>query len=155
MLAQAGQHLRSPTRALDPFLQDRHFPDAGQEAFDLVECKRRNQAGDNQITQVLVLDQQPLGGLHRPPHFGHIFTGGGYASAYYSYMWSEVMDADAFRAFEEAGDVFDPSIARRLYDNIYSAGGRHDPAEAYMAFRGRLPTTEALLEKRGLKGAAA
>ena len=90
---------------------------------------------------------------HRIPHFQHII--GGYAAGYYSYMWSEVMDADAFRAFEEAGDVFEPRIARRLYEYIYSAGGRQDPAEAYVSFRGRLPTTEALLEKRGLKGAAA
>jgi peptidyl-dipeptidase Dcp len=90
---------------------------------------------------------------HRIPHFQHIM--GGYAAGYYSYMWSEVMDADAFRAFEEAGDIFEPRIARRLYENIYSAGGRRDPAEAYVAFRGRLPATDALLEKRGLKGAAA
>jgi peptidyl-dipeptidase Dcp len=90
---------------------------------------------------------------HRIPHFQHII--GGYAAGYYSYLWSEVMDADAFRAFEEAGDVFAPEIARRLYENIYSAGGRRDPAEAYVAFRGRLPATDALLEKRGLKGAAA
>ncbi len=58
---------------------------------------------------------------HRIPHFQHIM--GGYAAGYYSYLWSEVMDADAFQAFEEAGDVFDPKLARRLHDNIYSAGG--------------------------------
>ena len=89
-----------------------------------------------------------IGMRHRIPHFQHII--GGYASGYYSYMWSEVMDADAFQAFEEAGNVFDPKLARRLYDSIYSAGGRQDPADAYIAFRGRLPTTKALLEKRGL-----
>ena len=93
---------------------------------------------------------EEIGMRHRIPHFQHIV--GGYASAYYSYMWSEVMDADAFRAFEEAGDIFDPALARRLHDHIYSAGGRQDPAEAYRAFRGRLPTPEALLEKRGLAG---
>ncbi len=85
---------------------------------------------------------------HRIPHFGHII--GGYAAGYYSYMWSEVMDADAFRAFEEAGDVFDAKTARRLYEFIYSAGGKQDPADAYKAFRGRLPDTQALLDKRGL-----
>ncbi len=85
---------------------------------------------------------------HRIPHFQHIM--GGYAAGYYSYLWSEVMDADAFEAFEEAGDVFNPKLARRLHDSIYSAGGRQDPAEAYIAFRGRLPSTKALLEKRGL-----
>ncbi len=86
---------------------------------------------------------------HRPTHFGHIFSGGGYASAYYSYMWSEVMDADAFDAFAETGDIFDPKTAKALHDNIYSAGGSRDPAELYTAFRGRLPTPEALLRKRG------
>jgi peptidyl-dipeptidase Dcp len=89
-----------------------------------------------------------IGMRHRIPHFQHII--GGYASAYYSYMWSEVMDADAFKAFEEAGDIFDPAIAHRLHDHIYSAGGKRDPADAYKAFRGRLPTPKALLEKRGL-----
>ena len=89
-----------------------------------------------------------IGMRHRIPHFQHII--GGYASGYYSYMWSEVMDADAFGAFEEKGDIFDPVTAKKLYDNIYSAGGKRDPAEAYKAFRGRLPTTQALLEKRGL-----
>jgi peptidyl-dipeptidase Dcp len=87
---------------------------------------------------------------HRPPHFGHVFSGGGYAAAYYSYMWSEVLDADAFEAFEETGDIFDPATARRLRETIYAAGGARDPAEAYKAFRGRLPNADALLRKRGL-----
>ncbi len=87
---------------------------------------------------------------HRTPHFAHIFSGDGYASGYYSYLWSEVLDADAFEAFTETGDVFDPATARKLHDNIYSAGYRRDPGEAYAAFRGRLPTAEALLRKRGL-----
>ena len=85
---------------------------------------------------------------HRIPHFQHIM--GGYAAGYYSYLWSEVMDADAFQAFEETGDIFDADLARRLHDNIYAAGGKRDAAKAYKAFRGRLPATEALLEKRGL-----
>src|SRR6516165_4361721 len=87
---------------------------------------------------------------HRPPHFAHVFSGGGYASAYYSYMWSEVLDADAFGAFEEAGDIFDPATARRLRDHVYAAGGSRDPAVLYEAFRGRLPTPDALLRRRGL-----
>jgi peptidyl-dipeptidase Dcp len=86
---------------------------------------------------------------HRPPHFAHVFTGGGYAAAYYSYMWSEVLDADAFGAFKETGDIFEPATARRLRDTIYAAGNLRDPAEAYKAFRGRLPTADALLKKRG------
>ena len=88
---------------------------------------------------------------HRIPHFQHIM--GGYASGYYSYLWSEVMDADAFSAFEETGDIFNARLAKRLHDHIYSSGGSHDAAEAYVAFRGRLPKTRALLEKRGLVAA--
>ena len=87
---------------------------------------------------------------HRLPHFQHLFSGNGYAAGYYSYMWSEVLDADAFAAFEETGNAFDPATARRLRDCIYSAGNRREPAEAYKAFRGRLPTVDALLKKRGL-----
>ena len=87
---------------------------------------------------------------HRLPHFQHLFSGGGYAAGYYSYMWSEVLDADAFEAFEETGDAFDPATAKRLRDFIYGAGNLRDPAEAYKAFRGRLPTVDALLKKRGL-----
>jgi peptidyl-dipeptidase Dcp len=92
---------------------------------------------------------------HRPPHFGHIFAGDSYAAGYYSYLWSEVLDDDAFNAFEEAGDVFDPAVAQRLRDNIYAAGGARDPAEAYQAFRGRMPSVDPLLKKRGLIGEAA
>jgi len=87
---------------------------------------------------------------HRPTQFGHIFTGDHYAASYYSYMWSEVMDADAFGAFEEAGDIFDPATARRLHDDIYSSGGSVDPEAAYIAFRGREPEPDALLRRRGL-----
>jgi peptidyl-dipeptidase Dcp len=92
---------------------------------------------------------------HRLPHFQHLFSGGGYAAGYYSYMWSEVLDADAFAAFEEAGDVFDPATAKRLRDYVYGAGNLREPAEAYKAFRGRLPTVDALLKKRGLNDVAA
>ena len=91
---------------------------------------------------------------HRVPHFAHAFAGDGYSAGYYSYLWSEVMDADAFSAFEETGDIFDPQTAEKLATHIYSAGGRQDPADAYKAFRGRMPSIEALLEKRGLKDAA-
>ncbi len=86
---------------------------------------------------------------HRTPHFAHVFSGG-YSAGYYSYLWSEVLDADAFQAFRDAGDIFDPETARRLKDFVYSAGGRQDPHEAYRAFRGHDPSPEALLKKRGL-----
>jgi len=91
---------------------------------------------------------------HRLPHFQHLFAGGGYAAGYYSYMWSEVLDADAFEAFQETGDAFDPATAQRLREFIYGAGNLRDPAEAYKAFRGRLPAVDALLKKRGLADAA-
>ncbi|MGJ5006734.1 M3 family metallopeptidase [Bradyrhizobium oligotrophicum] len=87
---------------------------------------------------------------HRPTQFGHIFSGDHYAAGYYSYMWSEVMDADAFGAFEEAGNIFDPTVAKRLHDNVYSSGGSLDPEAAYVAFRGREPEPDALLRRRGL-----
>ncbi len=87
---------------------------------------------------------------HRPTQFGHIFSGDHYASGYYSYMWSEVMDADAFGAFEEAGNIFDSAVAKRLRDDIYASGGSRDPEEAYIAFRGRAPEPDALLRRRGL-----
>ncbi|NQY60689.1 M3 family metallopeptidase, partial [Cognatishimia sp.] len=87
---------------------------------------------------------------HATPHFAHVFAGDGYSSGYYSYMWSEVMDADAFAAFEEAGGAFDPSMAKSLEANILSMGGSVDAGELYERFRGRLPGVEALLKGRGL-----
>ncbi|QCI69261.1 M3 family metallopeptidase [Phreatobacter stygius] len=87
---------------------------------------------------------------HRTPHFAHVFSGDGYSAGYYSYMWSEVLDADGFAAFEETGDVFDTALAQRLGDFVYSAGNIRDPLEAYIAFRGREPDPQALLIKRGL-----
>jgi peptidyl-dipeptidase Dcp len=87
---------------------------------------------------------------HATPHFQHVFAGDGYSAGYYSYMWSEVLDADAFSAFEETGNPFDPETARKLKDHIYSVGGSVDPKDAYQAFRGKMPSPEAMLTKRGL-----
>jgi peptidyl-dipeptidase Dcp len=87
---------------------------------------------------------------HASPHFQHVFAGDGYSAGYYSYMWSEVLDADGFDAFKERNDPFDPATAKRLYEFIYSAGGTRDFAEAYRLFRGRDPSIEPLLEGRGL-----
>lgn len=87
---------------------------------------------------------------HATPHFSHVFSGDGYSSGYYSYMWSEVMDADAFAAFEEVGDAFDPETAARLERFILSAGGSQPPEDLYTQFRGRMPGVEALLKGRGL-----
>jgi peptidyl-dipeptidase Dcp len=87
---------------------------------------------------------------HRTPHFLHVFSGDGYSAGYYSYMWSEVLDADAFSAFEETGDVFDAGLAQKLRANIYAAGGTKDPEALYRAFRGKMPSPEAMMVKRGL-----
>jgi peptidyl-dipeptidase Dcp len=91
---------------------------------------------------------------HATPHFAHVFSGDGYSSGYYSYMWSEVMDADAFAAFEETGDPFDPATAAKLEKFILSAGGSQEAEELYLQFRGKMPDVEALLKGRGLLAAA-
>ncbi len=91
---------------------------------------------------------------HATPHFAHVFSGDGYSSGYYSYMWSEVMDADAFAAFEEVNDPFDPDTAARLEKFILSAGGSEEAEALYTRFRGRMPGVEALLKGRGLLDAA-
>jgi peptidyl-dipeptidase Dcp len=87
---------------------------------------------------------------HRTPHFQHIFSGG-YSAAYYSYLWSEILDADGFEAFEESGDIFDPAVAVRLHEFVYAAGGSRDYDAAYQGFRGRAPSPQALFRKRGLE----
>jgi peptidyl-dipeptidase Dcp len=87
---------------------------------------------------------------HASPHFLHVFGGDGYSAGYYSYMWSEVLDADGFAAFKETKDPFNAATAQRLHDFVYSSGGTRDFAEAYRAFRGRDPKIDALLEGRGL-----
>ncbi|VTZ50491.1 Dipeptidyl carboxypeptidase [Methylocella tundrae] len=92
---------------------------------------------------------------HRTPHFQHIFSGDSYSAAYYSYLWSEILDADGFEAFEEARDIFDPTVAGRLRDFVYAAGDSRDYETAYREFRGRAPLPQALLRKRGLETAPA
>ena len=119
---------------------------SGKEPFDATEFEKKV-LGDIGMPREIIM-------RHRTPHFAHVFSGDGYSSGYYSYMWSEVMDADAFDAFSEAGDIFDGATAKKLYEHIYSAGGSVDPAELYTAFRGRMPKIDALLRHRGLKDAA-
>ena len=87
---------------------------------------------------------------HATPHFAHVFAGDGYSSGYYSYMWSEVMDADAFAAFEEVDNPFDPVLAKRLEESVLSKGGSVEPDVLYTQFRGRMPGIDALLQGRGL-----
>jgi len=90
---------------------------------------------------------------HRLPHFSHIFSSETYASCYYSYLWAEVLAADAFDAFEETGDLFSQGVAGQLYEHIYAAGGSEDERNAFIAFRGRTSTVEPLLRWRGLLAA--
>jgi len=109
---------------------------------------------DPMAAQAETLDRlgmpRAIGMRHATPHFAHVFAGDGYSAGYYSYMWSEVMDADAFAAFEEAGDAFDADRAKALEDNILSTGGSQEADQLYVAFRGRLPGVDALLKGRGL-----
>ncbi|QFU07914.1 Peptidyl-dipeptidase dcp [Rhodobacteraceae bacterium THAF1] len=109
---------------------------------------------DPMAMQAEVLEEigmpKAVGMRHATPHFAHIFSGDGYSSGYYSYMWSEVMDADAFAAFLEAGGPFDADVAKSLERNILSAGGTQEADAAYIAFRGQMPTVDALLKGRGL-----
>lgn len=91
-----------------------------------------------------------IGPRHAAPHFTHVFGGDGYSAGYYAYLWSEVLDADGFKAFQEKNDPFDSATAQRLYKFIFSAGGTRDFAQAYRDFRGRDPHVDALLEGRGL-----
>jgi peptidyl-dipeptidase Dcp len=121
---------------------DIHFQPVAGEAFDIGSFERAA------LTRIGMPDEIVM--RHRPTHFQHLFAGDGYAAAYYSYLWSEVLDADAFAAFEEGGDIFDAGVAKKLHDHVYAAGGSRDPAELYTAFRGRLPTPDGLLKRRGL-----
>jgi peptidyl-dipeptidase Dcp len=91
-----------------------------------------------------------VGMNHRLAHFQHLFAGSGYAAGYYVYLWAEVLDADGFDAFTEAGNPFDTSVAQRLQQFIYSSGNSREPREAYRAFRGRDPAVQPMLRERGL-----
>ncbi len=171
ILTKYAKHYKTgepmPQALLDKVLETRTF-NQGFATVEYTACAlvdldvhAREQAD---TPDVIALERDSLARIHMPaeiamrhriPHFQHLFSGGGYAAAYYSYMWSEVLDADAFAAFKETGNHFDPATAKKLRDYIYSAGNLRDPVDAYKAFRGRLPTVDALLKKRGLDGEAA
>jgi len=86
---------------------------------------------------------------HRLPQFLHLFSDDGYSSGYYSYLWSEVISSDAFRAFTEAGGPYDKTVGQRYRKYILAAGNTIDPAEAYRLFRGRDPKIDGLMEDKG------
>jgi peptidyl-dipeptidase Dcp len=87
---------------------------------------------------------------HRLAHFQHLFSGSGYAAGYYVYMWAEVLDADGYEAFVEAGSPFDPQVASKLLKHVLSSGNSREPREAYRAFRGRDAVVQPMLRGRGL-----
>ncbi|MFN7175110.1 MAG: M3 family metallopeptidase, partial [Thermaurantiacus tibetensis] len=97
---------------------------------------------------------ESVGMRHRLAHFTHLFQGGGYAAGYYAYTWAEVLEADAFDAWKEAGGPWDRTVADRYRREILSVGNSRDPAASYVAFRGRMPTADALLRNRGLAAPA-
>ena len=164
VLAQHARHVETgaamPQEMLERLLAaqnfDQGFATVEYVASALVDLEFHDgpPPGDPMQKQAEVLDALGLPRAirmrHATPHFAHVFAGDGYSSGYYSYMWSEVMDADAFEAFREAGDAFDPHIAGKLERFILSAGGSDEAERLYTAFRGRMPGVEALLKGRGL-----
>ena len=152
-----------PRALLDKLLAARNFNQGFAtveflaSAFIDMEFHAGGGVGDADTVQAQALEKigmpQEIAPRHAARHFGHIFGGDGYSAGYYAYLWAEVLDADGFKAFQEAGNVFDPALAARLYEYVYSAGGTRDFAAAYRAFRGRDPKIEALLEGRGLAAA--
>ncbi len=155
-----------PSKMIDRIMEARHF----NQGFATVEfcasayvdflIHSRTKAADDKaaddieaterdILQEIAMPQEIVP-RHGAPHFSHIFSSESYAAGYYSYLWSEALDADGFAAFEEAGDLFDPAVAKRLHDYVYAAGNRRDPKDAYALFRGRPPRFDALLRKKGL-----
>jgi peptidyl-dipeptidase Dcp len=112
------------------------------EGFDLLEFEKRELERLG-MPQGIVM-------RHRPAHFQHLFSGSHYAAGYYVYLWAEVLDADAFAAFKETGDVFDKDTAAKARKYIYSSGNTVEPGELFRQFRGRDPEIDFMLEKKGL-----
>ena len=143
-------------RLLAASTYDQGFATVEYVASSLVDLAFHEGAApaDPMAVQAKVLDDlgmpRAIRMRHATPHFAHVFAGDGYSAGYYSYMWSEVMDADAFEAFREAGDPFDPEVAAKLERFILSAGGSQEADRLYTAFRGRMPGAEAMLKGRGL-----
>jgi peptidyl-dipeptidase Dcp len=126
---------------------------AGASIVDLAIHSRTEAKPDVRTIEAETLERigmpDAIGIRHRLPHFTHIFDGG-YAGAYYSYLWSEMLDADAFASFERAGDMFDPMLAKRFRHEILAPGDSRDATESFIAFRGHPPSEEALLRARRL-----
>ena len=167
VLAEFATHVETgapmPAQMLETVLRAANF-DQGFQTVEFVasalvdlEFHLGTPPADPMQKQAEVLEQigmpRQIAMRHATPHFAHVFAGDGYSAGYYSYMWSEVMDADAFDAFIEAGDPFDRETAQALEAHILSRGGSVDAGALYQQFRGRMPGVEALLKGRGLLAA--
>ncbi|HYI07929.1 MAG TPA: M3 family metallopeptidase [Thermoanaerobaculia bacterium] len=131
---------------LSSALVDMRMHLAGDERIDPDEFERRTLAELGMPREIVM--------RHRSPQFLHVFSSDGYSAGYYSYLWSDVLTADAFGAFTEGGGPYDPAVAKRLRENIFTVGNTIDPAEGYRGFRGREPRVEALMAKRGFASAS-
>jgi peptidyl-dipeptidase Dcp len=131
---QVGEYLSSAIVDMD--LHTRPDGEVDPDAFEREDLQRID------MPKELVM-------RHRLPHFSHLFSSDAYSAGYYSYLWSEVMDADTWQAFKEAGNPFDPATAARLRRYILAPGNSTDRAEAFRQFRGRDPNVNAYLEDRG------
>ncbi len=119
---------------------------AGERAVDVDGFERTTLASLGMPAEVVM--------RHRTPQFAHIFSSDAYSAGYYSYLWAEVLDHDAFEAFLEAGGPYDTGVAKRLHDDIMAVGNGVDPAQAYRNFRGADPKIDGLLRARGFAAAA-
>jgi len=157
---QTGEPI--PDELIKRLQRAQHF-NQGFETVEYTACALLDMALHAQATEegvdITQFEQQELARLgmpremvlrHRLPHFGHLFSSASYAAGYYVYMWAEVLDADGFDAFVEAGNPFDPAVAARLLKYVYSSGNTLEPGAAYRAFRGRDATVGPLLIQRGL-----
>ena len=129
------------TEALASALIDMKLHLAGNQTIDPDKFERETLAQLGMPSQLVM--------RHRTPQFGHIFSGDGYSAGYYSYLWSDVLTADAYGAFTEGKGAYDKAVAKRLRDYIFNIGNTVDPAEGYRRFRGRDPQIDALMKKRG------
>ena len=131
----------STTEYLASALVDMKLHLAGDKKIDADAFEKETLAAPGMPSELVM--------RHRTPQFGHVFSNDGYSAGYYSYLWSDVLTADAYGAFTEAGGPYDKAVAKRLRDTIFSIGNTMDPAEAYRKFRGRDPNVDALMIKRG------
>ena len=166
VLRRHARHYRTgeaiPQDLIDKLHRARHF-NQGYETVRYAASALVDMAvhalTDREAPDVVAFEREELARLgapastginHRLTHFQHLFAGSGYAAGYYVYLWAEVLDADGYQAFREAGDPFDAQVAARLRRYVYSSGNSLEPTAAYRSFRGRAPTPQAMLEQRGL-----